>query len=230
MWDYITKIAECAVALAGLILSFISVRLSRLSFREAKLAREDIAKFGFRQKQEMAVAKLVKYLNGQNIGFYLSWKEVFVGNIWEISKTTRLDEYKDYEIDRFIGNFSIMDVDEFIFNVYIPKEIALILRKFKLQCSAHKPHYGDKIISIRTSFHFVDEEDYNLEAVQDDHFFLNDEISTVSKFTRVANLLKNAVEQWYRDNGILDTCNILPIDSTGIGPSVIGMFREGENR
>ena len=61
-----------------------------------------------------------------------------------------------------------------------------------------------------------------------DSFYLDKEIRTVSGFIQMANQLKEAVTNWYRENGILETCNILPIDNTGYGPSIIGMVREDE--
>ncbi len=228
MWDYITKIAECAVALAGLILGFLSVKLSRLSFREAKLAREDIAKFGFRKEQEKVVAELVKYINRQDIGFYNKLTEIFKGNIWEVAETKKLDGYKDYEIRRFVGNFTLLKVDEFLYNVYLPKDIALVLRYFQMRQGSDEPTYGENVLKIRTSFHIVMDEDYMEEEATFDSFYLDKEIRTVSGFIQMANQLKEAVTKWYRENGILETCNIFPIDNTGNGPSVMGMFRENE--
>ncbi len=226
--DTIPVIAECIIALVGLILGFLSVRLSRLSFKEAALSREDIAKFGFRQKQELAVANLVKYLNRQDIGFYEKLAEVFKGNIWALSETNKLDDYKDYEIDRFVGNFNLLKVDEFLYNVYLPKEIALFLRYFQMRQGGEEPVYGDDVLKIRTSFHIVMDEDYMEEEASFDYFYLDKEIRTVSSFLKMANKLKETVEQWYQENGILETCNILPIDNTGNGPSVIGMVGEDE--
>ncbi len=226
MWDNIVKIAECIVALTGLILGFKSVLLSRLSFKEAALAREDIAKFSFRQKQEQIVAKLVQYLNVQNIGFYDSYRELFKGNIWALSETHKLDIYKEYDIQRFIGNFSILKVDKFIFNVYLPKGISVILKDFQVKQSAQKPKYGDKVLQIRTSFHFVDEFDYNIESDQDDYFYLDEHVCTIAKIIKASTLLRESVEKWYHENGIDGKCNIIPIDNTGNGPSIIGISRE----
>lgn len=221
--DTIPIIAECIVAFVGLILGFISVRLSRLSFKEAALAREDIAKFGFRQKQELAVAELVRYLNQQDIGFYKKFAEIFKGNIWALSETNKLDDYTEYEIGRFVGNFNLLKVDEFLYNVYLPKEIALVLRYFQMRQGGEEPVYGDNVLRIRTSFHIVMDEDYVEEEASFDYFYMDKEIRTVSKFLKMSKALKESVEKWYRDNGILETCNILSIDNTGNGSSVIGI-------
>lgn len=210
MWDYITKIAECAVALVGLILGFLSVRLSRLSFREAKLAREDIAKFGFRKEQEKVVAELVKYLNKQEIGFYYKLAEVFKGNIWAFAETNNLDDYKDYELGRFVGNFTLLKVEEFLYNVYLPKDIAQGLRRFQMQQGGEEPVYGEKVLKVRTSFHIVMDDDYMEEEATFDYFFLDKEIRTVSGFIQSTKQMREAVTSWYRENGILETCNILP--------------------
>ena len=204
--------ANVIVALTGLVLGFLSVKLSHLSFKEASLVRKDIARKGFVTKQEECVAKLVRYLNYQDLRFSTNdGEEIFVGNLWGVAVSERIRSFEKANIALSEESYCILDVDDFIYDVYLPKNIALVLRSIirqkKKQCEG-----GNDYIVIQTQFPEPDfrkmiqgntaNESCHLAGL-DVNSFLNNVVE-----------LRSALKEWYSENGIDYKINLIEIDKT----------------
>ena len=206
--------ATAIVALIGLVLGYLSVRLSYLSFKEAANVRKDIARSGFVQKQEICVAKLAKYLNHQDLRFTSANDQkdkIFCGNIWAILKSTTINSYKDYCIVLSRESYTVLEVDNYLYDVYLPQTVATSLRNL-VEGSNITDIDSIKYIVLQTCFDTMDKYKMPYDKLGDTSLYSTKIV--VNDFVQNAQKLRKAIEEWYKINGIEMTFNLIEIDKT----------------
>lgn len=205
---------DVLLSVIGLLLGYLGVKLTRLSFKETKQAREDIARHNFRIKQEEVVAKLVKGLNNKMVCVYSGGQQIYHGNVWGIVFNVNLKSRGDANVGFSKNTYNLIRVDDFLYDVYLPSDIASALAVFAYTKPEIFP-YDNRYVYTRTNFdEEIDEASFHEREKIEHHGSYDCNLDKVYKVINAIAELKKSFEHWYVANSDISSFNLITIDNT----------------
>lgn len=171
------------------------------------------------QKQEECVAKLVRYLNYQDLKFTTmenTPKTIFCGNIWGVTIINGLSIHLSKRIMLSAESHTILDVDDFVYDVYLPRSIASSLKDL-IEGNSSGDEKADGYIVLQTKFPPIDRNKMPYQVGEKKNVYSTKIL--VGDFVENACKLRLSIITWYHSNGIdsIDmTYNLIDIDKTNL--------------
>lgn len=216
--DYdITTWANLIVAIAGLTMTFIGLKVSCEGLRQTRKAREDIAYSQVKIKQAEVMSKLLCHLNRKTFFFCVvdnideaSSLNYYECNIFELGSliSTKGELPQDMPVLFQKFKYSLLYVDDLLTDGFVDKDVADALALFDPKTSRYKLETNPEEVSPMLLIYSEEESQIGPSSTGVELFAIqNDNINTVASLKDSIKTLENTIKNWYKRNGIHD-CNI----------------------